>query len=145
MVELPGIKEPERVRKLLQGSANLEFWETYDSKEIVPYISSIDSKLRLLAEGKGVAVNDTTIKADSLAKDSTAVATAAKVNAKDSLLAALKGKSAKKETKATSSQMAQAKSEHPLLSIFQPNTSGMGCIVGYANHRDTAELTAILQ
>ena len=140
MVELPGIKEPERVRKLLQGSANLEFWETYDSKEIVPYISSIDSKLRLLAEGKGVAVNDTTIKADSLAKDSTAVATAAKVNAKDSLLAALKGKSAKKETKATSSQMAQAKSEHPLLSIFQPNTNGMGCIVGYANHRDTAAI-----
>ena len=144
MVELPGIKEPERVRKLLQGSANLEFWETYDSKEIVPYISSIDSKLRLLAEGKGVAVKDTTVKADSLAKDSTAVATAAKVNAKDSLLAALKGKSAKKEAKGTAAQMAQAKSEHPLLSIFQPNTNGMGCIVGYANYRDTSAINRYL-
>lgn len=142
MVELPGIKEPERVRKLLQGSANLEFWETYDSKEIVPYFSTIDSKVRLIAEGKGVAVRDTTVKADSLAKDSTAVAVAAvaKISAKDSLVAALKGKTAQKEEKGNAAQLAGAKKEHPLLSIFQPNTSGMGCIVGYANHRDTAEI-----
>ena len=42
MVELPGIKEPERVRKLLQGSANLEFWETYNANEIAPYMQSAD-------------------------------------------------------------------------------------------------------
>ena len=46
MVELPGIKEQERVRKLLQGSANLEFWETFDAQEIVPYLSSVDNRLR---------------------------------------------------------------------------------------------------
>ena len=46
MVELPGIKEPERVRKLLQGSANLEFWETYNTNEIVPFLQSVDNKLR---------------------------------------------------------------------------------------------------
>ena len=46
MVELPGIKEPERVRKLLQGSANLEFWETYTAKELLPVMQSVDSKLR---------------------------------------------------------------------------------------------------
>ena len=48
MVELPGIKEPERVRKLLQGSANLEFWETYNANEIAPYMQSADAKLRSL-------------------------------------------------------------------------------------------------
>ena len=46
MVELPGVKEPERVRKLLQGSANLEFWETYDAKEIIPYLQSADAKIK---------------------------------------------------------------------------------------------------
>lgn len=141
MVELPGINEPERVRKLLQGSANLEFWETYDSKEIVPYFTSIDSKLRMLAEGKEIAVADTA-KTDSLAKDSSAMA-ASNVNAKDSLLAALKGKTAKKDEKGTAAT-AQAKGEHPLLSIFQPNTSGYGCIVGYANNKDTATINRYL-
>ncbi|WP_321439018.1 protein translocase subunit SecDF [uncultured Bacteroides sp.] len=143
MVELPGIKEPERVRKLLQGSANLEFWETYESKEIVPYFSSIDNKIRMLAEGKGVAVSDTTAKGDSLAKKDTTALAAAKVSAKDSLLAALKGKTVQKEEKGTN-QLAKAKKEHPLLSIFQPNTSGYGCIVGYANHKDTALINRYL-
>ena len=136
MVELPGIKEPERVRKLLQGSANLEFWETYDSKDIVPYFSTIDNTIRLVAEGKG-----TVAAADTTAKDTTAVAVA-KVSAKDSLEAVLKGGKAQKEEKgkASSAQLASAKKEHPLLSIFQPNTNGYGCIVGYANYRDTAAI-----
>lgn len=137
MVELPGIKEPERVRKLLQGSANLEFWETYDSKDIVPYFSEIDNTIRLVAEGKGTTV----AAADTTAKDTTAVAVA-KVSAKDSLEAVLKGGKAQKEEKgkASSAQLASAKKEHPLLSIFQPNTNGYGCIVGYANYRDTAAI-----
>lgn len=137
MVELPGIKEPERVRKLLQGSANLEFWETYDSKDIVPYFSTIDNTIRLVAEGKGATVAAT----DTTAKDTTAVAVA-KVSAKDSLEAVLKGGKAQKEEKgkANSAQLASAKKEHPLLSIFQPNTNGYGCIVGYANYRDTAAI-----
>ena len=47
MVELPGIKEPERVRKLLQGSANLEFWETYTTTEATPFLVQLDSKTAL--------------------------------------------------------------------------------------------------
>lgn len=47
MVEMPGIKEPERVRKLLQGSANLEFWETYNSQEIVPSLAQLNQRLQL--------------------------------------------------------------------------------------------------
>ena len=45
MVEMPGIREPERMRKLLQGSANLEFWETYNSQEITPYLAQLDQRL----------------------------------------------------------------------------------------------------
>ena len=59
MVEMPGIKEPERVRKLLQGSANLEFWETYTLNEVYPTLQALDSRL-----AKGDA-------ADSTATDST--------------------------------------------------------------------------
>ncbi len=63
MVELPGIKEPERVRKLLQGSANLEFWETYDAKEIIPYLQSADAKIKSILSNEPMP-NDTLV-ADS--------------------------------------------------------------------------------
>ena len=81
MVELPGIKEPERVRKLLQGSANLEFWETYNAKEIAPYLQSADSKLRNIL----ASVTDT-VAAPTKAEAKTTI------SATDSLAAALKGK-----------------------------------------------------
>lgn len=109
MVELPGIKEPERVRKLLQGSANLEFWETFDAKEIVPYLSSVDNRLRdILAVESGAA------SADSVAADTVAVAQASAISAADSLAAALKG-----ETASNSAAMEQMKKEHPLASVLQ--------------------------
>ncbi len=134
MVELPGIKEPERVRKLLQGSANLEFWETYDSKEIVPYFSTIDTRVRDLMAGTAVE--------DSASVDSSAVAAeeqVAKVSIADSLKAALKGEAAVKEN-----QLAQMKKEHPVLSILQLNPNGYGCVVGYADYKDTAQVNKIL-
>ena len=57
MVEMPGVREPERVRKLLQGSANLEFWETYNASEIIPYLTQLDQRI---AAGDQVAEADTT-------------------------------------------------------------------------------------
>ena len=65
MVELPGIKEPERVRKLLQGSANLEFWETYTAKDVTPYLQAADTKLRAI-----VASETPAEEADSTAAES---------------------------------------------------------------------------
>jgi SecD/SecF fusion protein len=136
MVELPGIKEPERVRKLLQGSANLEFWETYTAKEIAPYLYSVDSKLRALqttaTDENLVAEADSAVAAVA---DSAVVAAANTVSAADSLAAALKG-----DSKENTVDLAQLKKEHPLLAIFQPNTSGQGPVVGYANYKDTAEV-----
>ncbi|MBQ2534844.1 MAG: protein translocase subunit SecDF, partial [Prevotella sp.] len=60
MVEMPGVREPERVRKLLQGSANLEFWETYNAQEVLPYLQQLDTQLANIASGK------TTEEADSV-------------------------------------------------------------------------------
>lgn len=130
MVELPGIKEPERVRKLLQGSANLEFWETYDSKDIVPFMSSIDSRVSAL-QGNSAAT------ADSAVVDSAKTVAAASVT--DSLRAALKGESTVK-----SNATEELKKSHPLTSILQLNPNGYGCVVGYADYKDTAQVNKIL-
>ncbi len=126
MVELPGIKEPERVRKLLQGSANLEFWETYNAKEIAPYMQSADAKVRSLKAA------DT----DSVAAPAAAPAA---TSTTDSLAAALKG-----ETAATqNAEIAQYKKDHPLLAIMQVNP-GEGPVVAYALAKDTAEINQYL-
>ena len=142
MVELPGIKEPERVRKLLQGSANLEFWETYTAKEVLPAMQSADAKLRaVLAQETG---------ADSTAVDSTkeaplAEATPAKknVSAADSLAAALKGDATTTEDNSTAN-LAEIKKQYPLLAILQLNSSGQGPVIGYANYKDTADINKYL-
>ena len=135
MVELPGIKEPERVRKLLQGSANLEFWETYTAKDVAPYLQSADAKLRtILARETGDQAE-----ADSTASDSAGVAPAmAQATTADSLAAALKG-----ESKAQTANLEQIKKEHPLLAILQVNPNN-GPVAGYANAKDTAEINKYL-
>ena len=132
MVELPGIKEPERVRKLLQGSANLEFWETYNAKDVAPYLQAADNKLRSILANEAPA--------DSAAVDSTAAPVVAQATSTaDSLAAALKG-----ENKAQSVDLAQIKKEHPLLAVLQVNSSGQGPVVAYANYKDTAEINKYL-
>ena len=132
MVELPGIKEPERVRKLLQGSANLEFWETYTAKDVTPYLQAADTKLRAI-----VASETPAEEADSAATEAPAVAQA--TSTADSLAAALKG-----ENKTQTADLAQIKKEHPLFAILQVNPSGQGPVVAYANYKDTAEINRYL-
>ena len=134
MVELPGIKEPERVRKLLQGSANLEFWETFEAKDIVPVLASADNRAR------GLLNADAPADFAMVEADTTAVAEASAVSAKDSLAAALKGETAT----ASNTNIEELKKEHPLLAVLQLNQSGVGCIVGYADYKDTADVNRIL-
>ena len=134
MVELPGIKEPERVRKLLQGSANLEFWETYNAKDVTPYLQAADSKLR--------AILANTVQSDSITTDSIvteAPTVAQTTSTADSLAAALKG-----ESKAQTANLAQIKKDHPLLAIMQVNPNGQGPVVAYANYKDTADINKYL-
>ena len=130
MVELPGIKEPERVRKLLQGSANLEFWETYNAKDVVPYLQTADTKLHnllSLEEGNGEAQ-----------KDSTAVKEEKTVSTADSLAAALKGETA------AAADLEAFKKQNPLLAILQVNPSAQSPIVAFANYKDTADINRYL-
>lgn len=139
MVELPGIKEPERVRKLLQGSANLEFWETYTAKEVLPAMQSADAKLRAVLAEETTADGDT-IEAAVLT-EATPVEKKA-VSAADSLAAALKGDAAAEDKSATN--MEEIKKQYPLLSILQLNSSGQGPVIGYANYKDTADINKYL-
>ena len=143
MVEMPGIKEPERVRKLLQGSANLEFWETYNSQEITPMLAQLNQ--RYAAQG-GAAPADTT--ATENAAEATEVAQAAdsaKVDTTKAATTDLAAKLAKKDTKAGDSKaLEMAKKQNPLFSIFQPTQGNTLAVVGYANARDTAEINKII-
>lgn len=136
MVEMPGINEPERVRKLLQGSANLEFWETYNSDEIIPYLSQLNQREANHRSGAKEEV------ADSAANDTATVAAAEKAEAKAQAKAAFKTKKNAKADDAAA--IAEAKKQNPLFSIFQPSGNGALSLVGYASARDTAEVNKII-
>ena len=132
MVEMPGIKEPERVRKLLQGSANLEFWETYNSQEITPLLSQLNQRYAI--QGGEVVEEDTTV-----AEAVEAAADTVKAAAND-----LAAKLAKKDKGTDAKALEQAKKQNPLFSIFQPTQGNTLAVVGYANARDTAEINKII-
>lgn len=130
MVEMPGIREPERMRKLLQGSANLEFWETFNADEIAPLLSQVDQ--RFANGGQEQAVADTAVaKADT-------VKAAAKKEAK----LQLKGTDSE-GAKASKKAEADMQKMHPLLSRLQVIGQGLS-VVGYASVRDTAAVNKII-
>lgn len=138
MVEMPGIKEPERVRKLLQGSANLEFWETYNSQEIVPSLAQLNQRFAALDSASATAAPADTAKADT---------TAAKAGAdKGSLAAALaaKGTAKKAGSKDADAQAEQIRRQNPLFSVLQPMQGNALSVVGYAVARDTADVNKII-
>ncbi|MBR5776113.1 MAG: protein translocase subunit SecDF, partial [Bacteroidaceae bacterium] len=132
MVELPGIKEPERVRKLLQGSANLEFWETYTAAEVVPFLAAADAKLRDI-----IAVeNPETAEAAEATEAPAAEATEESVD-----LSSLTGDNA--ESAVDAAAVAKAKKENPLLSILQV-AQNQYCVAGYAHSRDMKQIDEYL-
>ena len=139
MVEMPGVREPERVRKLLQGSANLEFWETYNSEEITPYLRQLDQTMANGGEVKKDTAatekkDDAAEKAEVAEKTSPAKL---KVNAN-------KNSAAKAAASSENAQMAQAKKTNPLLAVLQLAPQGSLSVVGYANVRDTAAVNKII-
>ena len=132
MVEMPGIREPERMRKLLQGSANLEFWETYNNQEVNPYLLQLDQRL---ANG-GETKTDTTNATEASTETKKATDTKLKLNnPKNAAANAAKGIDA---------QMEAAKKEHPLLAMLQTVPQEALSLVGYANVRDTAAINKII-
>ena len=131
MVEMPGIREPERMRKLLQGSANLEFWETYNADEVVPYLTQLDQIAANGGDAKAAA-------ADTTAADTAAAAKSAE---KSNATLQLKTKDNEKQTVAADEA---ARKQHPLFSILSTMGRGSLSLVGYANVRDTAAVNKII-
>ena len=152
LVELPGVKEPERVRKLLQGSANLEFWETYQLPEVYQQLVAADNILAtVLKEHNDEAAVTETESVSTDGTDTTATATetvtdnAAATSEADSLLQQIAQD--KPETQANQSMEEFAK-QHPLFALLQINQYngqlGRGAAVGVANVRDIPKINEYL-
>ncbi len=148
IIELPGVDNPERVRRLLQGTAKLEFWETYESGEVIERIFEIN---KMLADKqkleKAGAAKETLAKADTTAK--------AELAADNDLMQKLAAADTAAAAASDSGQLsdAQARLENPLFSLLMPaifqgedgQTRAMkGPVVGTASARDTAKINKIL-
>ena len=146
MVEMPGVKEPERVRKLLQGSANLEFWETYNTTEVTPFLVTLDGKLAAALSGvKEEAKADTTQADSALVAEEKAVADTAQ-RAKGDLATAVGGNKEEKASNALSAaDIEKAHKQHPLLSRLQLAQGAYGCVVGFAAMRDMEAISELLE
>ncbi|MBC7745238.1 MAG: protein translocase subunit SecDF [Flavobacterium sp.] len=141
LIELPGVTEPERVRKLLQGSAKLEFWETYDNTEIYPLLENVNKILVSTNLITDTSAKETSVKGDTLAGGK---------------LASLgKRDTSKKDTGAlTAKNQAEITRQNPLFSILNPATfqteNGQpalrpGPVVGFAAQKDTAKVNKYLR
>lgn len=155
LIELPGVKEKERVRKLLQGTANLEFWETYDNNEISPLLIKANEKLAALLHPelmKDTANADTTSEAklNPIAETAATDSTKATSESEGASLS-----SAKKDTNklAAKNDTAKAKQENPLFEVLTPAVqrgekgqfyAAPGPVIGTALIADTAKVNEML-
>lgn len=138
LVELPGVKDPQRVRRLLQGTAQLEFWQTYDAKEAFSYLDRTNTYIAGIQGGKEEAVDTTAVASDTIAAvgDSSAAAIAA----------ALQQAPAGVNNQTNN----EAAKQNPLFAVFSPNVNPQngqileGAVVGYAADKDRAAIDEML-
>ena len=143
LIELPGIKEPERVRKLLQGSANLEFWETYDLAEIMSALAQVNNEF--------AAQNASTEAAQAEAAPAKEEAKA-EAEVEDELDALVEDLAADSLAQAEADQEAaleEYKKANPLFAVLNPSVSPsgqpyQGPVVGTVHYTDTAKVMAML-
>ena len=144
LVELPGVKEPERVRKLLQGSANLEFWETYKLPEIYQQLVAADNALATLLN-KDAQTEETAATEEAPAAEPQPAATDSTSNT-DSLLAELNQES--QENAAATQSMEEFAKQHPLFALLQISQyNGQlapGATVGVAMAKDMDKISEYL-
>ncbi|MDR0700577.1 MAG: protein translocase subunit SecDF [Tannerella sp.] len=155
LVELPGVKEPERVRKLLQGSANLEFWETYDLTQLYQQLSEADAVLARitadqLAESAGTETDvaaETTVAAE---EGNTAGTPAENLEGEpDGITDAISDADSLLDQFSAENQDAVQSDEefarqHPLFSVLRPNDGQGPAVVGTANKQDMARIDSLL-
>lgn len=145
LVELPGVKDKARVRELLQGTANLEFWETYENQEIAPYLEKANEKIRQLLDTTEVTKKDTTLA--SSVKDSTQQKKQTDTKTSDSSIKPVAAPQAPKQDTAYQNALKR----YPLYSQISPLKPNIysdgkqyyyspGPVVGYAFKSDTAKV-----
>ena len=132
LIELPGIKDPKRVRKLLQGTANLEFWETHENSEVYPFLLEANTRLREVKALEKAGI--------SSVKDTSKLVAASDSTKASDLLAEIKKQGKDSLAAGTADDIAK---NFPLFAVLSPNTSrdgqiGRGPVVGYAHSKDTA-------
>jgi len=138
LIELPGVKDPKRVRKLLQGTANLEFWETHENSEVYPFLLEANKRLREIKAFTKAGL--------SSVKDSTKQVSASDSLKASDLLAEIKKQGKDSLAASTADDMSK---NFPLFAVLSPNTSrdgqiGRGPVVGYAHSKDTAAVSEYL-
>ncbi|MBE6307592.1 MAG: protein translocase subunit SecDF [Bacteroidales bacterium] len=135
LVELPGVKEPERVRNLLQGAANLEFWETYKYEEVIAQLQSVNSAIA------ASRANQEAVAEEVAAEEVVAEEVVAEAATTDSLSAALEDVVAENNEAA---QMEQFRKQNPLFALLIQDQFQGSPIIGYAHRNDTAEINSML-
>ena len=160
LVELPGVKEPERVRKLLQGTANLEFWETYQNSDIYPYMEQANFRLRDILEARAALEQSEVIVQESATPQQEEEENPLIVGLEEpvgeagtgqqeqlSLLEQIEGDSLTSDS--TALTLEDFIKQNPLLGILQPNVTREGQFVpgagvGFAHRKDTLKVMAYL-
>nr|WP_321487283.1 protein translocase subunit SecDF [uncultured Draconibacterium sp.] len=143
LVELPGVKDQNRVRNLLQGTANLEFWETYENQEVYPYLAQANERI------KEMQVLESENSVDETTSDSTEAEATADTTEENSLLSELEAGAAN-DTTATADNLAAYKEQYPLFALLNPSVDQQtgqlypGPAVGIANAKDTAQINTYL-
>ncbi len=154
LVELPGVKDKERVRNLLQGTASLEFWETFENQEVYPYLLEVNNMLKDMNIGTSVKSAKSqsdktgTSSAEGLldeAKDSASQVSEGEKKDDLSLLDEIETK--KDDSPADAS--GNMKSDYPLFNVLMPNVNNQGQlfqgpVIGIANYSDTSTVNYYL-
>ncbi len=153
LVELPGVKDPKRVRKLLQGTANLEFWETYENSEVYNSLLEANKKIKEIEEALTDSIQksqtkESEVKITKADQQKVQKDTTTKTESELALLEKMKTDSAKADT-STALLPDQFKKEYPLFAILRPaisrnNELMTGSVIGYANYLDTAKVNYYL-
>lgn len=144
VVQLPGVKDPERVRKLLQGTASLEFWETYENSEVFPALQQANNKIKEIKDAEK-ALNGTKVDTDTTPEESIEKTDEQEQkSSEDELLELMES-----ESDSTDVTVENRADEFPLFSILSPSTNQQGQlmggpVVGYAHYRDTAQVNEYL-
>lgn len=152
LVELPGVKDKERVRKLLQGSAKLEFWETYENSEIYPLLEKANEVLREIEKGENT---ETTVDSTATANvDSNKNKAESDTTQEKSLTELLAGSDTAKTDSSTliNQDFEKFAKENPLFAVMRPSIyqeggnyyPGRGPVVGYVAIKDTAKVNRML-